>query len=177
MLWQDEFWRAVMNFAADIEKINEQQRELVLPEFSEEIAWQLGLRMREMAAARGLRMAIDIRRFGQPLFYTAMAGTTPSNPAWIHRKSNVVARFYCASYLIGQILRQKGETLTERYGLSAEDYAAHGGSFPIAVRSAGVIGSLTVSGMPDRDDHQFAVESLCLHLGKNFSALKLAAEV
>ena len=41
-------------------------------------------------------MVIDVRRFGQPLFYAALDGTTPDNAEWVRRKSNVVARFHAA---------------------------------------------------------------------------------
>lgn len=38
---------------------------------------------------------------------------------------------------------------------------------------AGVIGAVTVSGLRQRDDHQFVVETLCAVLGADFSALTL----
>jgi uncharacterized protein (UPF0303 family) len=39
-------------------------------------------------------------------------------------------------------------------------FAWDGGSFPIAVAGTGVIGTLTVSGLPDIEDHALAVEGL-----------------
>jgi uncharacterized protein (UPF0303 family) len=71
-------------------------------------------------------------------------------------------------------LEQKQSNLFERYGLPVADYAGHGGSFPLRVTGAGVIGSITVSGLPDRADHQLAVEALCAELGRDFSSLCLA---
>ena len=51
-----------------------------------------------IALERGLTLVIDVRRFGQPLFYAALDGTTPDNVEWVRRKSNVVARFHRSSY-------------------------------------------------------------------------------
>ena len=53
-------------------------------------------------------------------------------------------------------------------------YATVGGSFPIAVPAAGgVIGAITLSGLPSRSDHELAVEALCHHLGKDYATLSL----
>jgi uncharacterized protein (UPF0303 family) len=71
-------------------------------------------------------------------------------------------------------LKAKNESLPE--GLSLADYATHGGSFPLAVKGAGVVGSVTVSGLPQRADHELAVEALCAVLGRDYAALRLGAE-
>ncbi len=68
-------------------------------------------------------MVIDVRRFGQPLFYVALEGTTPDHPEWVRRKSNVVARFHRSSYAIGLKMRAKKETLEAHQGLPLADYA------------------------------------------------------
>jgi uncharacterized protein (UPF0303 family) len=61
-------------------------------------------------------------------------------------------------------------------GLPLADYATHGGSFPLRVAGAGVVGSVTVSGLPMRADHELVIEALCAVLGRDYSELKLAAE-
>ena len=157
----------------DLKQIAHQQEALVLPRFDHEVAWRIGSRLREMAIARNLSVVIDVRRFGQPLFYAALAGTNPGNPEWIRRKSNVVARFFRSSYAVGLDLQQKGTTLLERQGLPASDYAADGGSFPICVANAGVIGSVTVSGLSPRADHELVVEGLCQETGQSYESLRL----
>lgn len=164
-----------MALADDLTRVTQQERELRLPRFDAETAWQLGTRLRAMAAERGLAIVIDVRRFGQPLFYTALEGTTPDNPEWVRRKSNVVARYHRSSYGMGLNLQLKSQTLEER-GHSMADFAAHGGSFPIHVEGAGIIGSVTVSGLPQRSDHELVVEALCAHLGRDYESLKLAPE-
>jgi len=165
-----------MGWNEDLEQISQQERELVLPHLDAQIAWELGSRLRTMAIERNLAVVIDVRRFGQPLFYAAMDGTTPDNVEWVRRKSNVVARFHRSSYAIGLKEKIKSETLFETQGLPVADYATHGGSFPLAVTGAGVIGSATVSGLPQRGDHELVIEALCAILRRDYKKLKLAAE-
>jgi uncharacterized protein (UPF0303 family) len=73
-------------------------------------------------------------------------------------------------------LRAKSYTLLERYGLAVADYAADGGSFPLAVAGTGVVGSATISGLAQRDDHELVVEALCGLVGRDYGELKLGAE-
>jgi len=165
-----------MGWNEDLEQITQQERELILPHLDAQIAWELGLRLRTMAVERKLAVVIDVRRFGQPLFYAAMDGTTPDNVEWVRRKSNVVARFHRSSYAIGLKEKIKNETLFETQGLPIADYATHGGSFPLAVAGAGVVGSATVSGLLQRSDHELVIEALCAVLRRDYKKLKLAAE-
>ena len=165
-----------MGLSEDLERIAQQERELQLPRLDAQTAWALGSRLRALAAERELAVVIDVRRFGQPLFYAAMDSTTPDNVEWVRRKSNVVARFHHSSYIAGLKEKLKNQTLTETQGLPIADYATHGGSFPLAVTGAGVVGSVTVSGLPQRQDHELVIEALCAMLGKNYAELKLAGE-
>ena len=165
-----------MNLSRDLEMIAKQERELVFPEFDEEIAWKLGSRLRELAFARRLPVAIEIKRFGQPLFYGALGGSTPDNAEWVRRKANIVMRFHRSSYAIGLELKRTNSTLTEKFELPSADYASHGGSFPLKVAGAGVIGSVTVSGLPQRADHELVVEALCGELGKDSQDFALPAQ-
>lgn len=165
-----------MGLGEDLERIGLQERELVFSEFNAQTAWELGARLRATAAERELAVVIDVRRFGQPLFYAAMDATTPDNVEWVRRKSNVVARFHRSSYAIGIKEKIKNETLLESQGLPVADYATHGGAFPISLAGGGVIGSVTVSGLPQRADHEMAVEALCALLGRNYEQIRLAKE-
>ena len=164
-----------MAIAEDLATIARQEAELLFPSFDYDTAWRLGLSVRELALSRSQSIVVDIRRFGQPhqpLFYTALGGT-PDNARWVQRKSNVDARFHRSSYAIGLTLEQNNRIFSERYGLPDADYAAHGGSFPIHVAGAGIIGSVTISGLPQRDDHNLVVEALCLELKKAHDSLCL----
>ena len=166
-----------MALAEDLALIARQETELRFPAFDYDTAWTLGLTLRDLALSRKQGIVVDIRRFGQPhqqLFYTALAGTTPDNQRWVQRKINVVARFHRPSYAIGLLLDQQGRTFADRYNLPEADYAAHGGCFPIHVAGAGIIGAVTVSGLPQREDHNLAVEAICLTLNLDPNPLRLA---
>ena len=165
-----------MGMNEDVERIRSQEQELRLPRLDARVAWELGTRLKSLAEERGHVVVIDVRRFGQPLFYFAFDGTTPDNPEWVRRKSNVVARFHHSSYGFGLHLKGRNTTLLERYGLPVADYAADGGSFPLHVEGAGVVGAVTVSGLPQRADHELVIEALCGLLGRDYESLKLGPE-
>ncbi|MFF4114840.1 heme-degrading domain-containing protein [Streptomyces sp. NPDC001714] len=143
-----------------VEELERQERRLVFRQFTYDDAWALGSLLVEMARERQAPVAIDIHRAGQQLFHAALPGSAPDNDAWITRKRRVVERYGSASYLVGARFRAKGTTFEESSRLDPDEYAAHGGSFPITVENAGVIGSVTVSGLPQLDDHRFVVEAL-----------------
>ncbi len=164
-----------MGLEEDIAKIAEQERALRLPRLDARVAWELGTLIKRIAEERGLSLVIDVRRFGQPLFYAALDGTTPDNAEWVRRKSNVVARYHRSSYGVGLNWKLKGQTPEER-GHSIAEFAAHGGSFPLHAEGAGVVGSVTVSGLPQRADHELVVEALCALLGRDYQTLKLGPE-
>jgi uncharacterized protein (UPF0303 family) len=165
----------------DLERIARQERELQWTSFNEDDAWQLGSTLRELAVERQLAIVIDVRRFaphlgsqsGAPLFYAALRGTSPDNAEWARRKANLVARLHRSSYAVGLALNARNTNLQEKYGFAVADYASHGGSFPLTLVGTGVIGSVTVSGLPQRDDHELVVEALCLERNRHYAELRL----
>ena len=71
-----------------------------------------------------------------------------------------------SSFYIGQLLRSKGRGLEEVYYISESDYAPHGGCFPIIVRNAGMVGTITVSGLPQEEDHKLVVQAIREYLAQ-----------
>jgi uncharacterized protein (UPF0303 family) len=67
---------------------------------------------------------------------------------------------------MGQLLKSKGRRLEEAYLLSESDYAPHGGCFPVIVKDTGVIGTITVSGLAQEDDHKLVVQAITDYLAR-----------
>jgi uncharacterized protein (UPF0303 family) len=165
-----------MTIEQEIERIARQEERLRFRSFDANTAWTVGSRLKAIAESRGLAIAIDIQVNGHTLFSAAMPGTTPDNIDWIRRKRNVVLHFHCSSYAIGLQLRKQQKTLAETIGVDARDYAPHGGCFPIKLHGTGCIGTITVSGLPQRADHELIIEILAEFLEQPLKELALDAE-
>jgi len=141
-------------------ELEAQERELVFDRFDDNDAWRLGSSLVALARQRQLPVAIDIRRGVQQLFHAALPGATADNDAWIERKVRVVQRYGASSYLVGRRLAAKGQELDASMGVDPAAFAAHGGAVPVRVRDVGVVAVVTVSGLPQSEDHALVVEAL-----------------
>ncbi|GLY95135.1 heme-degrading domain-containing protein [Actinoplanes sp. NBRC 103695] len=143
-----------------IAQLEEQERRLTFGRFDHADAWSLGCLLVELATGRGLPVAIDIRRGRQQMFHAALAGSVADNDEWIARKVRVVERYGASSFLVGRRLAAKGQELDAGMGVDPAEYAAHGGAFPVRVPDVGVVGVVTVSGLPQADDHALVIEAV-----------------
>jgi len=162
-----------MSLIEDIAKIVDQESALCFPAFSEADAWALGFQMRQSAVQQKLPLVIDIRINNRQLFYTALPGTLPDNSEWVRRKVNSVLRFHKSTYRLGRETERDGKPFDRSHGIDTMDYAKDGGGFPIHVKGIGVVGAITVSGVPQRQDHSFVVEQLCTYLKQDHGRLAL----
>jgi uncharacterized protein (UPF0303 family) len=164
-----------MTIDQDLEKIAVQEKKLQFNYFDSEVAWAVGNALKAAAEKRKVAVAIDIQLHGHPLFLFAMSGTTPDNLDWIRRKRNVVLRYHRSSYAIGLTHQRNQTTLQAKTGLDPKDYAPHGGCFPINLVGTGCVGTITVSGLPQREDHDLVVAILQDHLNLSSEDLALDA--
>jgi uncharacterized protein (UPF0303 family) len=164
-----------MSLANDIEILKQQEAALQFKRLNEDDAWTLGNQMRGAAIAKSLPFVIDIRIGIRPLFYTALIGSTPENPDWVRRKVNTVYRFESSSYRVGREYQLRGANFDASRGLDPLQYAPAGGGFPIRLAGS-LVGVVTVSGIPQRDDHNFVAENLAEFLGVAYSSIQLPPE-
>ena len=143
-----------------------QEAELRFPSFSNTEAIALGAAIAEKARSRGQAITVDVRRSGQQIFHCALEGTTADNDQWALRKARSAERFGHASFLIGLRLELAGMSLEERHFVDPLEFSAHGGSFPVFVKGTGLVGTVTVSGLPQEEDHALVVECIREFLGK-----------
>lgn len=144
----------------DLAILEQQEAQLHFDAFNEEAAWQLGSLLREALVARKAGGTVEIELAGHLLFSCATAGAQPGQANWVRRKRNTVHHFARSTYAVGRKLERDGGTLMSRHGLSERDFAAHGGGFPILLRGTGPVGSLIVSGLPQREDHNLLIDVL-----------------
>ena len=145
--------------APSIEDLTAEAARLVFPRFTEDTALALGLTLVEMARSAGMPVVIDIRSPDRCLFHAVLPGSAPLNDLWAARKSATALMFHEASLLVGTRNRAKGETLA-KHGLADAAYADHGGAVPIRVEGAGTVACVTVSGLPQVEDHRLAVRGI-----------------
>lgn len=143
----------------DIETLRAQEARLVWPSFGAADALTLGQILLEMGRADSLPIAINIRTPNHTLFHAALPGATPLNDLWAQRKSSAVLHYHISSLHLGETMRVRGKTFAND-GLPDVEFAAHGGSFPIRLASGQVIAAVTVSGLPQLDDHALVIAAL-----------------
>ncbi len=149
-----------------LKQLLQEEQELQFTFFNEITTWQLGAQMVEHVMRENLPVTIDITRGQQQLFHYSMPGTTADNDEWVKRKVRLVNRFSHSSFYMGQLLKHKGKTIEQSYLIPESEFAAHGGCFPIIVKGTGTVGTITVSGLPQEEDHKLVVESIRSFLAK-----------
>lgn len=148
------------NYVELLESLRQEEETIQFTEFTNETAFAIGCRLAEIATRDKKGITIDICRNGQQLFHYALPGTALDNDEWIKRKNRVVNRYGHSSYYMGIYYKSRGTTLNEKAFLDPAEYAAHGGSFPIIIKNVGVVGTITVSGLPQEEDHRLVVNTL-----------------
>ena len=162
-----------MSAAADIAKIIAQEQALVFGEFTEDNGFSIAARIRARGLAGGWPIVCDVRLWDRPIAYVALAGSSADNPFWALRKSNTVRRLLKSSYRATLETNAPDHMFPPHRNLPVSEFALSGGGFPIRVEGAGIIGSVTVSGLHERDDHEVVVAAIAAEIGLDPAPLAL----
>ena len=141
---------------AHLEAVLTEERALVFPSFTAADALRLGDILYALATERALSVELDIRRNAQVAFHAAFPGTTPENADWIRRKVNVVHRHETSSLAF----RLRCDLGGAPIWLDRIEFAPAGGCIPVKLAGGEIVGTVTVSGLKDVDDHALVVEAM-----------------
>ena len=150
-----------------LKRLLEEEESLQFTQFNEDTAWEIGRWLVDTAVSRNLPITINITRGAHVLFHASRPGTSPDNDEWVRRKVRLVYRFGHSSFYMGQWLKNEGKRIEDVYLIPESEFAPHGGCFPVILRGTGVVGTITVSGLPQEDDHKLVVEAIRTYLAEN----------
>ena len=139
---------------------------LVLPSFDIAAALEIGQIAFELASARELKAAIEVRIGEWTVFHASLPGTNAENDWWMGRKARVVLLTGHSSIHERVLAEETNIDWFAKHGVEEEQYAIHGGGLPINVVGKGLVGVLLVSGLPQIQDHLLGVEVLTEFLAR-----------
>jgi uncharacterized protein (UPF0303 family) len=143
-----------------LQQLLTQEEELQLPYFNQQLAWVLGCLIKSGAEKINAAVSFEIYAFEQTILSYAMPGTVKDQQDWLRRKRQSVLRFGHCSYYLGQYNASKNRDFETQSHIDPKEYCGHGGSFPIRLKNTGLIGAVSVSGLPQEVDHKLAVDAL-----------------
>ncbi|WP_255515581.1 heme-degrading domain-containing protein [Flavobacterium sp. ZT3R18] len=124
------------------------------------MALEMGLKIIALAKSRNQHIAVEICRLNHIVFIYFDDSLPVDKHNWLRRKANVAKQFEESSLSVKNDLKEGNMTLEKTFGLDEKDFLAKGGSIPIFIKSAGMIATITVSGLHDEEDHNIIIEAL-----------------
>lgn len=135
-------------------------RKIEIDGFSNKLALEMGLKIIELAKSRNQQIAVEICRLNHSVFLYIDDGLPVDKHNWLRRKANVVKQFGESSLGVKKDFKESNMTLEKPFGLNETEFIVRGGSIPIFVKNAGMVATITVSGLPDEEDHKIIIEAL-----------------
>jgi uncharacterized protein (UPF0303 family) len=138
---------------------------LKLPSLSNSDAIEIGQIAVTLGIQRKLPIAIEIRMGDWIVFHASLAGSKPENDWWIIRKSAVVTLKQHSTMFERVSAEERDVDWHQENGVTDKTHAVHGGAVPL-ITEEGFKGTLIISGLPQVEDHLFAVEVLTEYLAR-----------
>jgi hypothetical protein len=143
----------------------EEEIMLKLPSLTNSDAVEIGEIATTLGKQRKLPIAIEVR-IGEWIVYRAsLSGSKPENDWWINRKVAVVKLKQHSTIYERVSAEERGVDWHQENNLQNETHAIHGGALPL-ITDEGFKGIFIVSGLPQVEDHLFAVEVLTEFLAR-----------
>jgi len=137
----------------------EEELILKLPSLSNSDAVEIGEIAITLGNQRKVPIVIQVRIGDWTVFHASLEGSKPENDWWINRKVAVVILKQHSTMFERVSAEERGIDWHKENKVQDETHAIHGGALPL-ITDEGFKGILIISGLPQVEDHLFAVEVL-----------------
>jgi uncharacterized protein (UPF0303 family) len=146
-------------------QLPEEESLLQLPSLSNSNAVEIGEIATSLGNQRGIPITVQVRIGDWIVFHASLEGSKPENDWWISRKVAVVLLKHHSTMYERVSAEERGVDWHKENNLKDETHAIHGGGVPL-ITDEGFKGTLVISGLPQVEDHLFAVEVLTEFLAR-----------
>ena len=143
----------------------EEEKILNLPSLTNTDAIEIGDIATTLGKQRKLPIAIEVRIGDWIVFHASLQGSKSENDWWIKRKVAVVMLKQHSTMYERVSAEERGVDWHKENNVQDETHAIHGGALPL-ITDEGFKGILIISGLPQVEDHLFAVEVLTEFLAR-----------
>ena len=146
-------------------RLLEEEAVLKLASLTNTDALEIGEIATTLGKQRKLPIAIEVRIGEWIVFHASLEGSKPENDWWIARKSRGVMLKQHSTIYERVLAEERSVDWHKENNVVDETHAIHGGAVPL-ITPTGFAGILIISGLPQVDDHLFAVEVLTEFLAR-----------
>ena len=143
----------------------EEEQILKLSSLTNSDAVEIGEIATTLGNQRGVPVTVQVRIGDWIVFHASLEGSKPENDCWINRKVAVVLLKQHSTMYERVSAEERGVDWYEENNSRDETHAIHGGALPL-ITNEGFKGILIISGLPQVEDHLFAVEVLTEFLAR-----------
>ncbi len=143
----------------------EEESLLQLPSLSNSDALEIGEIATTLGNQREVPITVQVRIGDWIVYHASLEGSKPENDLWIERKMAVVLLKQHSTMYERVSAEERGVDWHKENNLKDETYAIHGGALPL-ITDQGFKGILIISGLPQVEDHLFAIEVLTEFLAR-----------
>jgi len=143
----------------------EEESLLQLPSLSNSDAVDIGEIATTFGKQRKIPITVQVRIGNWIVYHASLEGSKPENDWWINRKVAVVLLKQHSTMYERISAEERGVDWHKENNLKDETHAIHGGGLPL-ITGEGFKGILAISGLPQVEDHLFAVEVLTEFLAR-----------
>ena len=148
-----------------LENLLREEKVLSLSSLNNNDAIEIGEIATTLGTQRKLPIAVEVRIGDWIVFHASLQGSKPENDWWINRKVAVVKLKQHSTMYERVSAEERGVDWHKENNLQDETHAIHGGALPL-ITDEGFKGILIISGLPQVEDHLFAVEVLTEFLAR-----------